>query len=573
LRRLVALAVAVLLGAPVVAHAAESDCPSAVRAVRGSNPSYATVASHLKAAATAHGVPVQVLKAIAFKESGWRPFHSDGRPKISTDSVCGVGLMQVTLGSRTDGVKLASDVAYNAAEGAKILKQKWLDGLDQDHPQPTGYDPDDPDVLENWYAAICRYNGCSFTAGGDAAYASPVARLVRDPFHEGVPSAIVAHWPPAGFTRPADADATYTFPGGFQAQHDPVQQFVFYDGATGAVTKTVPAPTHRASTAFPTYGVARGPGGPGVSCGGCQWWLPYEGYGLAGWAHVTNSVTGAGSSGVHVTWAAPRAGYSDVRVWVPSLGAGVTLGKATYRLGATTVTVDQEQSKGTWVYLGRSNASSVVLGDGSDAAGKKIVADGMRFSAVTALSITPSAPVVSYGRSSALTLRLSQVGGTGISGRQVTLLKRKVGVLEWTTVGTYVTGADGKVTVNATPAANTYYRVLNSSDGDLVAATPATTRVDVKPAVRATLSKTTVTRGTAVKVSVTVTPAHPGHKVVLQRYYSSGWHDALSATLSGTSTASWTFSKGAGTHKYRVYKAADSDHAASWSATLTLTVT
>lgn len=160
-RLLVPLLAAALLGVPAVSYAGEAACPQEVLDQRGANPSYATIAGLLTSSAAAWGIPAQVLKAIAYRESNWRQFHPDGRPLISgADTVCGIGLMQITLGSRPDGVQLADDVAYNIAEGAEILKGKWNELQTQTHPAPVGYPLDDPDVIENWYASMCWYNGC-----------------------------------------------------------------------------------------------------------------------------------------------------------------------------------------------------------------------------------------------------------------------------------------------------------------------------------------------------------------------------------------------------------------------------
>jgi hypothetical protein len=573
----VAVSVALVLGAGAVAYGSEAACPQAVLDQTGSNPSLAAVGSLLAAKAAAHGIPVQVLKAVAYRESAWKQFKADGHPLISqADGVCGIGLMQITLGNRPDGVQLADDVAYNIDEGAEILRQKWDDLQNQTHPAPTGYPLDDPGIVENWYAAICRYNGyhgCA-SAGDDLFYAEPVARLVGDPFQQGVPAAYIAQMPPAGFTTPKDADATYAFPGGFQAQHDP-DQFVFYDGSTGVVTKTVAKPTHLASYVFPGYGAGTlGPDGPSVSCFDCIHWRPSEGNGIAGWAHWTNSITNPDVA--TVTWSPPRTGVYDVSAFVPAIGAE-TLAPATYHFGSATQTVDQETVKGTWVDLGRRTLSAtapVRLGDHSPVANVKIVADAVRMTAVTALSMTSSASTVTYGHAATLSIRLAQVGGAGLSGRQVTLSKRKVGGA-WGPAGTYVTGADGRVTVTAKPASNTEYRAsYTAPDVATLSAPDVVRRINVKPAVKATLSRTSVPRNTSVTVSSSVAPSHAGQTVYLQRYYSGAWHNSLSKTLSSSSTAAFAFAKSAaGTYTYRVYKPADADHVASWSATLTLKVT
>ena len=573
MRRLLApLVAALLLGGTAATYAVESACPQAVRDVRGANPSPAAVSAAVATSAAKYDVPAAVVKGIAFQESGWQQFRSDGRPLISSDAVCGIGMMQITLGSRTDGVKLAGDYRYNIDEGTEILAQKWLDSVANDPSEPNGYPEDDRDVVENWYAILCRYNGCTGTSP-DQAYALPVAKLIADPFHAGVPSAISAHWPPSGFTTPYDADPDYVWPTGFQAQSD--DEFHFFDPSTGDLIEVVGAPTHT-DTPFPGYGVAYGPGGPNVSCLGCQFWRPAEGYGVAGWAHWTLSESDGDTPNVRVTWTPPRAGTYDVRVSVPELPD--VLADATYHLAGATQTVAQNASKGLEVSLGKRTFAAgegVWLGDGSGIAGLKIAADAMWFTAYTTLSLTPSARTVTYGRSTALTIRLGQSGGTGgVPGRSVRLWKRKVGVLGWTAVGTYTTGSDGRVVVTATPPANTYYKATFASDGVAYGAPDAVTRVDVAPRVSATLSRTTVARGTAVRIPVTVAPNHAGQQVVLQRLVGGVWRDVTSATLSGTSTAAFTTTRyTAGTYYYRVTKAADSDHVAGTSARLTLRVT
>jgi hypothetical protein len=583
LRRVSLLVASVLvLGGAAVARGSEAACPSTVLNVRGTNPSLPALSTLLAGQAAEHHIPAQVLKAIAYRESTWRQFTAEGKPVISQgDSVCGIGIMQVTLGSRTDGMQLARDVVYNVSEGAKILAQKWADvntvSPSQPHPAPNGFGPDDPHVLENWYAPICRYNGCSGT-DADLAYAEPVSRLVGDPFQQGVPPAIIAHMPPAGFTTPRDAKPSFTWPGeGFQAQHDPVQQFVFYNGSTGDVTSTVPAPTHLDSAPFAGYGAGTyGPDGPNVSCVDCSFWRLAEGTGIAGWAHWTLSRTG--SDAAKVLWTPPRTGVYDVSVYVPALGAEALATAVTYHAGTYSKTIDQNALKGTWVSLGRRSLSATTplwVGDHSDASGVKIVADAVRMKAVTTLSLTSTAATVVYGHATTLTARLAQSGGPGLPGRTVHLWKRPVAVLGWSDLGERTTGTDGKVALLVKPTVNTFYKVTYTApDASTSSAADAIRRVNVSPAVGATLSRTSAPRGTSVKISTTVSPSHAGQQVVLQRYYSRAWHDALPATLSSSSTASWTFAKtAAGTYRYRVRMAADDDHVAGVSVTLTLTVT
>ncbi|HWL34600.1 MAG TPA: hypothetical protein VNQ77_00265 [Frankiaceae bacterium] len=572
-RLLVPLLAAALLGVPAVSYAGEAACPQEVLDVRGSNVSYATLAGLLEDSAEANGIPPQVLKAIAFKESGWRQFHADGRPLISgADDVCGIGVMQLTLGNRTDGVQLASDVAFNVAEGAKHLKGKWVELQKQTHPAPAGYALDDPDVIENWYAAICRYNGCLGSA--DMAYAHPVAELIKRPFQLGVPSAILGHMPPGGFTTPYEADASYDFPWGFQAQHDP-DRFVFYDPDTGVVSGTVDIRTHLGSTPFPGYGPGGyGPNGLGVSCTDCAFWRPVEGTGIAGSAHWTNSVTG--NDAAKVTWIPPRTGTYDVRAYIPAIGTD-TLATATYHLGTATQTVAQNDHKNAWVSLGRrslSAAAPVWVGDHSTVAGRKIVADALRLSAVPTLSVTTTATTLTYGAATTLTAKLTH-GGSAVAGRSVKLYKRAAGTTTWSPIGTYVTSAGGTVAISVKPSVNAEYTArFTAPDAAWVSVASGNRRVDVRPKVTATLARTSVPRGTATTLSVSVAPSHAGRTVYLQRLVNGAWQNAASKALGSASSTSFAVSRTtAGTYYYRVVLPAHADHTTGTSARLTLKVT
>jgi hypothetical protein len=556
-----------------VSSASEAACPQEVLDVRGSNVSYATLAGLLTTSAAAYGIPPQVLKAIAYRESTWRQFHADGRPIISAaDGVCGIGVMQLTLGNRTDGVKLASDVAYNVDEGAKHLKDKWDDLQKQTHPAPTGYPLDDPNVIENWYASMCWYNGCVGSA--DKAYALPVADLVKRPFQLSVPPAILGHMPPGGFTTPYEADPDYVYPTGFQAQHGP-DEYVFYNSNTGAVTKTVDIATHLGSTAFPGYGPGGyGPNGLNVSCADCIHWRPVEGVGIAGSAHWTYSVTGADVA--KVTWTPPRPGTYDVRAFVPSLGAD-TLATATYHLGSATQTVVQNDVKGSWVSLGRrslSAAAPVWVGDHSTVAGRKVVADAVRLSAVPTLTVTTAATTLTYGAATRLTARLTH-GGSAVAGRAVKLYKRAAGTTTWSPIGTYVTSAGGTVAVSVKPSVDAEYTArFTAPDAAWVSVASGNRRVDVRPKVTATLAKTSVPRGTATTLSVSVAPSHAGRTVYLQRLVSGAWQPYASKALGSASTTSFAVSRpAAGTYYYRVVLPAHADHTTGTSARLTLKVT
>ncbi len=569
---------AVGLGAPA-ATAGPADCPPGVASATGSNPSYAVTATLLEEAAVAYDVPPQVLKAIAYREGfndagrRWSQYHSTGAVVISAaDAACGVGIMQVTAASDPDPVRLAGDIEYNIDRGAAILAAKFAANQAQN---PDSIGPDDRYLVENWYYATCAYNGCGTTT----TYPDAVARSVADPFRD-LPS--VRAWAaPLGYTRPQDADGTYVFPGGFQAQQSP-DQFVFYDG-NGTITKTVAAPVHDWRHPLPVgYPIgALGPDANGVTCPLplCQWWRLAEGAGSAGRAHWT--YTNGNAIGTSVSWqpALPRTGVYRVDAFVPSLGTD-SLGHATYHLPGADVPVDQGAAAGTWAALGDRTLSpgqAVVLDDRGDPYDgvTKLVADAIRFRAVTKLAVAVSAPVITYGGSVTVTATLSHAGGTTIGGRPVDLYWRRRGTTAWGLVHRGTTAADGRLRVALKPGKNTEFTARYAGLGrpELPSAS-GVARTDVRPGVRATLDRASMPAGGTAYLRTSVAPSHAGRTIYLQRYVSGAWRTVASRTLSSSSTATFSIRlTGRGTYYFRVYHPADSDHVLAVTGTLTLRVT
>ncbi|PLR73682.1 hypothetical protein [Bacillus sp. UMB0728] len=115
----------------------------------------------LTAEARKHGIPPEVLKAIAITENqDFRQFNDDGSPFVSLDG--GIGIMQVTLGegdSEYNLQRLQYDTLYNIEKGTEILLSKW----DYGGSRTPIINGNEKDILENWYFAILAYNGLSFT--------------------------------------------------------------------------------------------------------------------------------------------------------------------------------------------------------------------------------------------------------------------------------------------------------------------------------------------------------------------------------------------------------------------------
>ncbi|WP_165769016.1 cell wall-binding repeat-containing protein [Virgibacillus profundi] len=144
--------------------------------LNGVNPSYAEINSILTEESLKANVSPEIVKAIAYQESGWQqywervpesvkkcPNYDGTNVKLGYDCI-GIGIMQISNQMYLDEGpekeeyirKLKTNIRFNIQEGIKILKEKWnyhRSGL-----IPTINDNDSM-VIENWYFAIMAYNG------------------------------------------------------------------------------------------------------------------------------------------------------------------------------------------------------------------------------------------------------------------------------------------------------------------------------------------------------------------------------------------------------------------------------
>ncbi|WP_234982563.1 cell wall-binding repeat-containing protein [Ornithinibacillus halophilus] len=137
---------------------------------------YHEVNEMLTEEAIAANVSPEIVKAIAYQESGWQHYwetvpetvqncsNYDGtNVKLGYDCI-GIGIMQISDQIYMDEgpekeeyiERLKTDIRFNIQEGIRILKEKW-------NYSKAGLIPEindnDPMVIENWYFAIMAYNG------------------------------------------------------------------------------------------------------------------------------------------------------------------------------------------------------------------------------------------------------------------------------------------------------------------------------------------------------------------------------------------------------------------------------
>lgn len=134
------------------------------------NPSNSEISRILTEEALKAGIAPEIVKAIAYQESGWQQFwtevpesikkcpnYDETNVKLGYDCN-GIGIMQISNNSHRsekDLNELKTNIRYNIQVGIEILKDKW--GYHRSGLIPTIND-NDPMVVENWYFAIMAYN-------------------------------------------------------------------------------------------------------------------------------------------------------------------------------------------------------------------------------------------------------------------------------------------------------------------------------------------------------------------------------------------------------------------------------
>lgn len=189
-----------------------SDAACAGGGARGTDPGMAAINAEIDKAAARRKVPPFVLKSIAWHESRWRQFYSDGRVVVS--GACALGVMQVLASGGFDASRLATDFRYNIDAGAQVLAAK-MSASSANVPGSLG--SDDRRVAENWYRAVYRYIGSGYYA---MTYADKVFASIASPPTETrpwvVPVAVVnprnvvrGYTPQSGHAYVARLDGTW----------------------------------------------------------------------------------------------------------------------------------------------------------------------------------------------------------------------------------------------------------------------------------------------------------------------------------------------------------------------------
>jgi hypothetical protein len=163
--------------------------------------------------------------------------------------------------------------------------------------------------------------------------------------------------------------------------------------------------------------------------------------------------------------------------------------------------------------------------------------------------------------------------GVALPGQLVDVLHRRRGTTAYTLSTTLRSDSAGRFSYVSSPGSSTEYalRFRGSNGWAPVQTAPRLTVLTLQ--VLRTLSGTSLPVGGSLTVAVTVRPARPGARVVVQQLTGTTWRSVSSAALSTRSTASITLRPAArGSITYRVVVPATTLHGESRSASFSIRV-
>ncbi|MFC0623858.1 S8 family serine peptidase [Kribbella deserti] len=273
-------------------------------------------------------------------------------------------------------------------------------------------------------------------------------------------------------------------------------------------------------------------------------------------------------------------GTASVKWTVPTLG---DLGQVIVRREVGT-TPPASPATGTAVYNGTGSSVAVSgLTAGTtytfrawvkDRAGVlSTPVDTRLFGTKATIGVSPA--TLTYGGSTTISGKLVRAdNGVGVAGASLTLYRKQKGATAWQTVTTQKTTSAGVVSYPHKPVWGQDYQWAYNGSTDLLGARSAIAAVGVRPVVTANVSKNTFALGGSVLVYGSVTPAHPGQPVYLQRWIGGKWNHVTAVKTTSSSTYMFTIKPTVrGTYAYRVAKPGDVDHLTTTSPMRTFKVT
>ncbi|MFC0623859.1 DUF1906 domain-containing protein [Kribbella deserti] len=267
-------------------------------------------------------------------------------------------------------------------------------------------------------------------------------------------------------------------------------------------------------------------------------------------------------------WTAPPAG--DLGQVIVRRNTGTTPpatpanGTAVYAGTGTSATVTGLSSGTTYTFRSWVKDKSGKVGPPADT---RLV--GTR----TTIAISPAS--LTMGGATTITGRATRIDtGAALAGVPLNLYRRQKGTTAWQLIKTTTTNASGVASYVHKPVWSQDYQWGPNGSADTLGSRSASIAVGVRPVVTASVTKTTMPLGSALLLYGSVSPAHPGQAVYLQRWVGGKWNHVTVGKLTTKSTYMFTIKPTVrGTYAYRVAKPGDVDHLTTTSPMRTFKVT
>ncbi|MFJ8579200.1 S8 family serine peptidase [Micromonospora sp. NPDC093277] len=272
--------------------------------------------------------------------------------------------------------------------------------------------------------------------------------------------------------------------------------------------------------------------------------------------------------GATLSWTLPN--ITDLDQVVVRAAAG-TVAPSSPNAGIAVYAGTGSSATATGLAAGTSYAFRVWVRDRSGRYGSGPVAQLLGTSATISSKVT----ALNYGGAVTLTGKLARKDtGAGLAGQTVQVYGRYKGATSFTLIATVTSGTNGALSYTHKPAKGVSYEWLYRGSTTYLGSVSSLRTVTVATVVSSKLSKTSFRRGGTVTLSGSVSPKHAGQTVYLQRLVNGSWKNVTSKKLSSSSSYSFSIKPTSrGTFTYRVYKPADTDHAAGYSPRRSFKVT
>ncbi len=185
----------------------------------------------------------------------------------------------------------------------------------------------------------------------------------------------------------------------------------------------------------------------------------------------------------------------------------------------------------------------------------------------TDLTVASDMTTVTYGQSPRLSGWLTS--GLGMEGRPVELKRKYVGEAAYTTIGVAITSGGGYWSRTNKPLKGGYYMAHFAASGPYQEATSTAVYVKVKTKVTIYTSRTSVPRGTAMRIYGTVSPRHSYKYVDIQLKSGTTWRTLARPRLNSLSRYAWNFRPSQNRlYKLRTRFVTSGDHGTGYSREL-----